>query len=118
MAASSFTVGGTTYPLTVLASDPPKSTTVNVSERHIPGGPYNYIDIGGPSLPHLVLTLKFNTDAAFIAFENAYGQLGTLVNFDGHKYQAIPTNPRRVTHGVLNQVNEVAVDFLLVRTLA
>lgn len=102
------------YPLTIMADDVPKTSNVNVTERHIPGGNINYVDVGGLGLNHLVLTLLFLQPTALLTFENAYGQVGVLTNFDGHTYQAIPTNPRRTAHGAsAGGESVVQVDFLI-----
>lgn len=114
--SASFRVTATNivYPLFILGTDVPKTTNVNVTERHIPGGPVNYVDIGGQGLDHLVLDLLFKVPTDLLSFEVAYGQVGTLTNFDGHLYRAIPTNPRRTAHGAsAGGESVVQVDFLI-----
>jgi hypothetical protein len=118
--SSSFrvTVTNTSYPLFILATDVPKTTNVNVTERHIPGGNINYVDVGGLGLNHLVLDLLFKLPTDLLNFENAYGQVGTLTNYDGHIYKAIPTNPRRTAHGAsAGGESVVQVDFLILARL-
>jgi len=118
--SASFRVSATgiAYPLFILATDVPKTTPVNVTERHIPGGNVNYVDVGGVGLNHLVLDLLFKVPTALLSFENAYGQVGVLTNFDGHTYQALPTNPRRTAHGASAGGESVAqVDFLILAKL-
>lgn len=119
-ASPSFLVSasGIPYALFILATDVPRTTAVNVSERHIPGGNINYVDVGGLGLAHLVLDLLFEKPVDLLNFENAYGQVGTLTNFDGHTYSAIPTNPRRTAHGAsAGGETVVQVDFLILAKL-
>lgn len=83
----------------ILADDVPKSLPSNVTERHIPGGNNNFIDLGGLSMPRITYTLMFETGADAITFEAKQGVQGTLITFDG-TYIAVLAGMRRIAHGV------------------
>jgi hypothetical protein len=62
----------------------PRTLRANVTERHIPGGPRSYIDLGGRSFPHVTLTLKFAHLQQAKTFEARYlGVRDHLVTFEG-----------------------------------
>ena len=61
----------------------PRKTTADVSIRHMPGGAYTYIDIGGATLPRLDLACFFRLAVDALAFEAQLGNVGTLVCMDG-----------------------------------
>lgn len=111
--ASSFVVGGTTYPLLVTADGVPKKFAADISVRKMPGGSVTYIDIGGPTLRELSLSVLFLTGSAALAFEPAVGQVGTLTVFDG-TYTALCRDMQRISRGVaVSGPTVLTVEFLL-----
>lgn len=100
--------------ITVLGDpDVQRTAASNVTERHIPWGNANYVDLGGQSMPHVKLTLRWLTTADFLAFEALVGTSGSLVYCDG-TYTAILVSATRKNHGVLATSMEHECDFILV----
>lgn len=100
--------------ITVLGDpDIPRTATSNVTERHIPWGNVNYVDLGGQNMPHLKLTLRWTATADYLTFEALVGTSNSLVYADG-TYTAILVSATRKNHGVLNTVMEHECDFILV----
>lgn len=81
MAYDSFVVNGGTSPnFYVTGPDAPDDLELDITYTHIPGGPYNYVDIGGAKNRQLNLKLFFVTEADYLAMVSLCqgGVAGTL----------------------------------------
>ena len=83
----------------VLADGIPRKSAADVTIRHMPGGSTSYIDIGGPQLQELDLSLYFPDSADAVSFEAQEGVVATLVVPDG-TYTALLMTLTRTTRGL------------------
>ena len=86
-------------PILVLADGIPRKSTADVTIRHMPGGSTSYIDIGGPQLKELDLSLYFGDSSDAVSFESQLGVVGALIVPDG-TYTALLMTLTRTTRGL------------------
>ena len=83
MPSDSFQVGATTVSFDVQIEGRSRKASAEVSERHIPAGDTNYVDLGGKKSKRRSLSLLIADGATVLALENLCGQQGTLTYHEG-----------------------------------